>query len=227
MSSPDSLVRKPWGFEYPIFQTDDVAVWLLHIEEGKSTSLHCHPSKNTGFLLLAGQARISFLADSKVISAPAKEMFRRGLFHRTTALSKGGIWLLEAENPNNKPDLVRLQDDHGREKEGYEGSEYHEDLEETFIQLVPPFASPVDFQTEHFSFRVETVPSLDFFSQDDEERILLFLSGGIGKIVDGRELLATVPGDVGSMRIVSQVARNMDFVKKETLLLSVACGQEI
>ena len=33
----DVVVNKPWGYEYLIFETTEVALWLLHIEEGKGT----------------------------------------------------------------------------------------------------------------------------------------------------------------------------------------------
>src|SRR5882672_680707 len=39
------VVRKPWGYEYLIFQNDSVAVWILYLEAAAETSTHCHPTK--------------------------------------------------------------------------------------------------------------------------------------------------------------------------------------
>ncbi len=48
-------------YEYLVFQNESVAVWLLHIKGGAATSLHCHPKKKTGIILLSGEALVSFL----------------------------------------------------------------------------------------------------------------------------------------------------------------------
>jgi hypothetical protein len=58
-------------------------------------------------------AELSFIADKK-ISAPEKQMLRRGLFHSTKRFSEGGIFMLEVETPKDKNDLVRLDDEYGR-----------------------------------------------------------------------------------------------------------------
>ena len=47
-----------------------------------------------------------FLADKRILNAPAKAMIRRGLFHSTKALSKNGAFLFEIETPNDKLDLI-------------------------------------------------------------------------------------------------------------------------
>ena len=49
----NKIVKKPWGKEYLIFQNNVVAIWLLSIEPGKNTSLHCHPTKKTGLNKMA------------------------------------------------------------------------------------------------------------------------------------------------------------------------------
>jgi hypothetical protein len=48
------VVNKPWGYEYLVYQNDSVAVWYLYLREGAATSLHCHPKKKTGIILLKG-----------------------------------------------------------------------------------------------------------------------------------------------------------------------------
>ena len=54
----NTKVKKPWGSEYLIYQNNDVAIWLLHIIKERHTSLHCHPKKKTGLILLTGKASV-------------------------------------------------------------------------------------------------------------------------------------------------------------------------
>ena len=47
------IVFKPWGHEYVVYRYKNIlSVTLLNINPNKSTSLHCHPIKKTGFVLL-------------------------------------------------------------------------------------------------------------------------------------------------------------------------------
>ena len=59
-----NIVKKPWGYEYLAYENKHVALWFLYIKHTHSTSLHCHPSKTTGLILLDGKAEISFLNDT-------------------------------------------------------------------------------------------------------------------------------------------------------------------
>src|SRR3989338_3124203 len=51
------IVKKPWGYEYLIYKNDQVAIWMLQIVRKRKTSMHCHPKKKTGLVLLAGDAK--------------------------------------------------------------------------------------------------------------------------------------------------------------------------
>lgn len=114
------VVRKPWGYEYLIFQNELAAVWILHIKQGYQTSLHCHPRKKTSITILSGEAICSTLEDEYIRHAGDVLLVGEGVFHRTTAISEEGAFLMEIESPVNKRDLVRYRDDYGREKLGYE-----------------------------------------------------------------------------------------------------------
>ena len=117
MQYESTVVKKPWGYEYLVYQNDKAALWFLHINKDQQTSMHCHPNKTTGLILLDGEAELSFLSESKVIHAVSKTMIRKGLFHQTKAISDGGISVFEIETPVDKHDLVRLEDKYGREGE--------------------------------------------------------------------------------------------------------------
>lgn len=221
----DYLIPKPWGWEYLVFETSEVALWLLHIEEGKRTSLHCHPRKTTGLLLLSGTAELSFINDRKTIVAPSKQMIRRGLFHATAALSRGGCYLLEIENPNDKNDLVRLSDHYGRDAAGYEDREtwIARSIEHIWISdMACKVGASYTVDGSEFSVRSVAEPH-DFESFEDSD-VIMFLKGGLGKVINGRSQLATVGGDIGVGRIVKQVASNMEFCGPDTAVLVVPGG---
>ena len=73
MNYSDVVVKKPWGKEYLIYENEDLGIWFLHIEEGQSTSMHCHPKKNTGLIVMDGFAEVSFLKNK----IPLKGVKRR------------------------------------------------------------------------------------------------------------------------------------------------------
>ena len=108
------VVKKPWGYEYLAYENEHVGLWFLHIEKDQQTSLHCHPIKDTGLVVLEGAVNVSFLNDINRLSAGRKIMIRKGLFHSTKALSKDGASIFEIETPKLKHDLVRLEDMYGR-----------------------------------------------------------------------------------------------------------------
>lgn len=131
-------VEKPWGFEYLMYGNQQAALWFLYIRPGEQTSLHCHPRKKTGLVLLSGEAEISFLNDSTRLKALNRVMIRPGLFHSTKAVSPDGIILLEIETPRDKGNLVRLNDAYGRKLQPYEGSECLKPLGKDRLLFDPP-----------------------------------------------------------------------------------------
>ena len=118
------IVFKPWGHEYVVYRYKNIlSVTLLNINPTKSTSLHCHPIKKTGFVLLDGKALIQlglWKKGSKIYESPSKLMIRTGLFHSIKCISKKPLLALEFETPIDKNDLVRFDDKYGREKRPYE-----------------------------------------------------------------------------------------------------------
>jgi mannose-6-phosphate isomerase-like protein (cupin superfamily) len=114
-------VAKPWGRESLFFENDDVAILLLEINGLQKTSMHCHPNKNTSLVILGGNAECSTLeAQYKFLQGQGIYLGKK-VFHQTRNLAKERLYVLEVESPVDKFDLVRLEDDYGREKQGYEG----------------------------------------------------------------------------------------------------------
>ncbi|MBA3064884.1 hypothetical protein KJ633_09145, partial [bacterium] len=125
----DTIVKKPWGYEYLLFENKYVAIWILHIIRKRKTSTHCHPNKKTALVLLSGNAVCHHL-DRKIELEPLDAVIiHEGVFHSTEASSalpikpqsENGIWVMEIESPPLKTDLVRAMDEYGREGSSYEG----------------------------------------------------------------------------------------------------------
>mgnify|MGYP000939888773 CR=1 FL=1 len=65
----NKIIKKPWGYEYSVYEDENFCIWFLHIHENESTSMHCHPNKTTKLVLLDGVAKISFLSNDKIITS--------------------------------------------------------------------------------------------------------------------------------------------------------------
>ena len=62
------IVNKPWGYEYVVYRNlNHLSITLLSIDYNKTTSLHCHPQKKSGFILLGGKALFQLGALEKTL----------------------------------------------------------------------------------------------------------------------------------------------------------------
>ncbi len=113
------VVNKPWGYEYLMFQSPDISIWMLYIKKGFSTSMHCHPRKKTSLLLILGEAVCSTLNEKIEVKEKEGLILEKGVFHTTEAISENGAFVMEIETPVDKTDLVRLKDRYQRETRGY------------------------------------------------------------------------------------------------------------
>jgi mannose-6-phosphate isomerase-like protein (cupin superfamily) len=215
------IVQKPWGYEYIAYQNDYVALKVLHIGYDQRTSLHCHPNKSTGLVLVDGEAVISFIADQTRFTAPAKKMIRRGLFHQTHAVSANGIVMLEIETPVDQDDLVRLRDNYGRENKGYEDSHYELPRDNDCLTIVVPESGTNQYTLGVCTLDVCYANNVSILDQYDPEVNVMFLQGGLVKTVNGRKHLVTQPGDVGQIKVVKQVASEMEGFDDNTIIMFI------
>ena len=141
----NTIVIKPWGYEYVVYrEKNNLSVTLLNINYKEKTSLHCHPQKKSGFIVLKGKALFQlglWKKRSEIKKSCSKRMIARGLFHQITSLSKNGLMALEFETPVNKKDLVRFQDSYGRQKKTYEGKKFTKQIKPEQLQLKKPTIS--------------------------------------------------------------------------------------
>lgn len=210
------VVRKPWGFEYLMFENGTVGVWFLRLTKGAKTSMHCHPNKKTGLIVLEGEAELSFLNDSTTLKPISKMMIREGLFHSTRAVSEGGIVMIEVETPCDKSNLVRLDDEYGREEKPYEGREHYSPITAEHLQLPKPDHEKIQkFNLAGAALSLELVKDVAQFRERPAGELIIVLDGGL--FSKGGEPVLN-PGDVISSDTAHRLAERFFCPKGASLL---------
>lgn len=188
------VVKKPWGYEYLIFQNSTVAGWVLYIKNGAQTSMHCHPNKKTSLIVLQGEAVSSTPNLDLKLSAGDGLLIEKGVFHQTKVISDKGAYVLEIESPINKRDLVRFKDQYGREQLGYERSDQHSLNTQNYNYL--SMAAP---QLPHnctkrlglctLTFKaIENSSQLSEIMESDDDDVVCVLDGELVSVRKGRSL---------------------------------------
>ena len=123
-----TTVRKPWGYEFSIFDDHDISIWLLQIGfphksgyllEKSRTSMHLHLFKTATVICVHGSVDV-VTTHSTVKLRPGDYYSIPPLtFHRLEACETYTL-LVELETPSNRDDIIRLRDDYGRENQGYD-----------------------------------------------------------------------------------------------------------
>ena len=205
-SAPDfsaAIVNKPWGYEYLMYENETVALWYLSLRSGAKTSLHCHPKKKTGLIVISGEVEVTFLADSMTLPALAKLMIRPGLFHSSMAVSPQDAVILEIETPCDKGNLVRLDDEFGREHQPYEGSNAFRPKDDSCINIQhPEIGRETTYDLMGTVLTVEKIMDMEKLKGRHPEEIIVVLDGGLCS-VDGALVLG--PGDVVSPQTLNRL----------------------
>ena len=110
-------VDKPWGYELIWAQTDRYVGKVLVIETGKRLSLQRHEIKDESVLVRSGRLRLYLEDDEGVVRehelGPGEAArVATGRVHRFEAIER--CELIEVSTPE-LDDVIRLQDDFGRE----------------------------------------------------------------------------------------------------------------
>lgn len=169
-----TIINKPWGNEYCIYRNNNLSIWLLKIDPSKKTSLHCHPTKKTGLILLGGIASISLIERTFNLEGFKKLIFRNGMFHQTHNISNEPIYLIEVETPDNKFDLIRIEDDYGRKYTKFEGENNWDEMTEN-----PFLISNTEISSfKDFNFEITTLKSVKEKLLNDEDLIVILENSG-------------------------------------------------
>lgn len=122
------ICKKPWGYEFLIYQTKKMAIWFLHIQKNQGTSLHTHFKKDTFIIVLSGTAKVTLIQNEVISLPPMTSVFiPKQKFHALSSYSDE-LYLMEIEifdddvQFSNKNDLLRIDDPYHRKRVGYESS---------------------------------------------------------------------------------------------------------
>lgn len=213
------IVKKPWGYEYLMYQNENLGVWFLSIKQNARTSLHCHPNKKTGLILLEGVARVSFLNDSRPIKALSKLNIGKGIFHSTAGVSPGGISVIEVETPREKEDLVRLDDEYERDQVAYEGPEAMIPMDSSCVRLDhPEEGRDFRYSLAGCNLRVEKFKKIEPLRQRPAHEVIAVLEGGL---ISNSQDPVLSPGDVLSGDTLNRLAEKFSIAPQGTSLLVI------
>ena len=210
----DVVVAKPWGKEYLCYRNKNVAIWFLHIEKDQQTSMHCHPNKNTGFVVLEGEVELSLLRNTIPLKALDKIHIFRSRFHSTKAISDGGAFIFEVETPEDKDDLVRLEDAYGREKTPYEGKNFHTPRTEDCLMIPDAEVKPKPFMFQSCEISHLKLVKTDLLDRKEEE-LFIITDGGI---VTQKNQNIVWPGDVIDGKSLSRLLNSFQLHASTTMI---------
>tara|TARA_B100000965_G_scaffold393355_1_gene404078 strand:- start:380 stop:1126 length:747 start_codon:yes stop_codon:yes gene_type:complete len=216
------IVKKPWGYEYVIYNSlNRLAITYVYINNKKSTSLHCHPKKKTGFIILKGTALVQigiYKKNKKRFKSLSRLVFRPGLFHSLKAISKKGMSALEFEIPYKKNDLIRFEDKYGRRNKDYEGSKFTSIIKPNLIKFAKPSKKKRNtYQLDGVEISIERTKNLKNLSTQDANSSTAILEG---KITDKKNQEVISYGEIvksSTLKILSKKYK----IKKPLLILNV------
>ena len=210
-------VIKPWGSEYKIYSNSISSTKLLRINSDKSTSLHCHPIKKTGFVLIKGEVEVDLgFYNTKKLSPISKLMIRPGLFHCTKNLNKNTATILEIETPIDKDDLVRFKDNYGREKQPYEDKKSMVDLEKNDPVFDEPTLNSVnEYCVDGVNININKTNDVNQLLELESTSIIAVLDGGLES--DDNQLVLA-PGDIVGLETIKKLAEAFKIQKYITYL---------
>ena len=210
-------VIKPWGSEYKIYSNSVSSTKLLRINSNKRTSLHCHPIKKTGFVLIKGTVDVDLgFYNTKKLSPISRLMIRPGLFHCTKNLNKETATILEIETPINKDDLVRFKDNYGRENKPYEDKKSMVKLNNNDPLFDEPELNSVnEYSVDGINIKINKTNDVNQLLKLENDSIVAVLDGGFES--DDSQLVLS-PGDIVGLETIEKLAEAFKIKKYITYL---------
>ncbi len=143
-------------------------------------------------------------------------VFRPGLFHSIKAISKNGVHALEFETPFKKHDLVRFQDDYGRQAKHYEGKKFTKSIGSNFIKFKKPkLGKKQKYNFNNLDILLEVRKNLKNLAKRDDKTTSAILDG---KIVDNNVISYGEIVKTSTLRILSDVFK----IRKPLTILRVS-----
>lgn len=179
------VVRKPWGYEYLIYQSKKVAVWILSLNKKQETSMHAHLNKKTSLIVLDGEVTCGSLNKSYIKKSGTAVIINKSTFHRTNNHTNNDSLIMEIESPNDKGDLARFNDKYGRAGLGYEKSD-HFDVNLANYNYITLESQNVFFNTSKkygdstiFFRKIKNIKELQILFKEENSSLFSILDGSL------------------------------------------------
>lgn len=195
----DCVFDKPWGKEYLAYQNNMIGIWILHVNEGAETSVHCHFKKDTVLIGLKGACRIDRMESGSfhIVHALDSLYVPHECFHGIHAYTDSIIMEIEVYTEgvthSDKNDLLRLRDIHCRDKNTYEGSaKPRKPLEEERAMLHNMCRHIV----EDTDISVVTLEDDDYSDIPGDYQAMFLLEGSVyqnGRLAPGSQIRPELP----------------------------------
>ena len=214
------VVYKPWGYEYTIYRNSNrVGITFVNIKYNHKTSLHCHPKKKTGFIILSGKALVQlglYSANRNYYKAPSRLVIRPGLFHSIEAVSKKGVCALEFETPVNKKDLVRFKDSYGRQFKSYESFKHTKKIGSKLIKFKKPqMGKNQKYNFNNLEISLEIHREFKNLIKKNDKTISAILNG---RIVDKKRQNVISYGEIVKTNTLKKLSEVFKIDKQLTIL---------
>ena len=206
------FVPKPWGREYLCWESEDCAIWILEINENKSTSFHCHTEKNTGLVVLDGEINLKLINSEYNLKKLEKINIFRGRFHQSTAIGGSKAVMLEVEAPVNKKDLIRWEDSNGRKNSSYESERILIDNSDEVLYLGNKEKFEKTQVYKNLIFNIYDKQEYNMSNKNHSIYILL-----TGAIVENQDNIV-IPGDTMSKEVITKILNRFTLTKDALLL---------
>lgn len=217
------IITKPWGREYNIFRINKkFAITYLKINKGSSTSLHCHPKKKTGFLILSGTAKVQLgiYSKNKYIYKPMSILvLRAGLFHRIEASKSSDLYALEIETPYIKSDLIRFADNYGRKNKDYEKLSSSKKFEKNdIIFKKPKLKEKKKYFLNGINLTLSYLDNFHKYKNFDDKTVSIVCDG---EMIDNKSRTVISSGEIVKSLTLKKLEKNYK-IKKKILILKAS-----
>ena len=178
------VVTKPWGYEHVVYRDKKLlCITLLKIDYKKTTSLHCHPEKKSGFILLKGKALFQlglWKKRSEIHISPSKRMIARGLFHSIKSISREGLLALEFETQLIKMIWLDLKTHTDDNKSLMKEKNIQKNITNSFIKFKKPIVGKKQiYSIGNTTLSVEVHKNFSLLLKNKPNTIFAILKGSI------------------------------------------------
>ena len=111
----DSSVEKPWGFYHVLARGDGWLTKLIEVEPNQRLSHQRHSLRSEYWVVVAGMAKMELNGRVMVLQEGDDVSILRGDWHRVQACESGCTIIETQYGVCDENDIVRKEDDYGRE----------------------------------------------------------------------------------------------------------------